>query len=254
VAGKGKYSIGDLERDLRKQTVAPVYVVEGEEALLATQATQAIVDAVLPAAARDFNLGVFSGDDETGRKFLAEARSFPFLTEKRVVILRRFDRIKLDEREENEFLDYLKSPAATTVLVLVTPKLDRRTTLAKELDKRARVVGADALNDAELPDWVQARFAARGSAVSNDACRLRIDLAGPGLLDLGNEIDKLLARYSEVKKIEPTHVESTVDRNRPNRRRQCRRFRPDNAAFMKISPGFSTEPEDEIFKPRRLMA
>ena len=256
MAGKSKYSVADLERDLRKREPALVYVIEGEETLLATQATQSILDAVLPREARDFNLGQFSGDDETGRKFLAEAHSYPFLTERRVVILRRFDKLKLDEREEDEFLSYLKEPAATTVLVIVATKLDRRTTLAKELDKRARVVSAE-LHESELPNWVRGRFVARGVAASDEATRLLIDLAGPGLLDLGNEIDKLLARYADAKRIEASHVESTVDRHRlESAFAMADAFRPDNAAgFMKILARIlETEGDDELFRLMGLMA
>ena len=84
MAARNAYGLEELRRDLAKRAPAPVYVVEGEEALLAAEAVQLIVDTVLPAGAgRDFNLSSFSGDDETGRQFLAQARCYPFLADRR---------------------------------------------------------------------------------------------------------------------------------------------------------------------------
>lgn len=199
-----------LRRDLKKQGPSPVYVVEGEETLLAAEAVAAIVDAALPAAGRDFNLGSFSGDDETGRQFLAQARSFPFLAERRVVLVRRFDKLALRDRDETAFLDYLRDPTPTTVLVLVASKLDRRTTVAKTLDRRARIVGVEPLKDPQLAGWVRERLASRGVQADAAACARLVDFAGPALLDLGNEIEKILVRYPDAKRIGVEHVDATV--------------------------------------------
>jgi DNA polymerase-3 subunit delta len=247
--GKSKISVEELRRNLRKKVLAPVYVLEGEESLLASEATTAILDAALPPAGRDFNLGTFSGDDDNGRQFLAQARSFPFLAERRVVLVRRFDKLLLKDREEDEFLAYLKDPAATTVLVLVAAKLDRRTTLAKAVERHAQLVACE-FPEAELPGWVKARFAARQVAVTEGAIHLLVELAGPGLLDLSNEVDKVLARYPEAKRIEESHVEATVDRHRLESVFATKRvFRPDNVTeFMQtVDRILESGSEGEVF-------
>ena len=248
-SGRGGYGVEELRRDLRQKAPAPVYVIEGEEALLAAEAAQIVLDAALPAAGRDFNYGVFSGDDETGRQFLAQARSFPSLADRRVVLVRRFEKLALRDRDETAFLEYLRRPVPTTVLILVASKLDRRTSLAKELDRRARVVKVDTLDDSELPGWVKRRFESRQAQPTEAACRLLVELAGPGLLDLGNEIDKILARYPEARRIEPTHVESTVGRHRAEEVFALNRaFRPGNlSGFMQVF-GRVLATEDEMVR------
>jgi DNA polymerase-3 subunit delta len=214
---KPTYGLADLRRDLKKLGPKPVYVVEGDQTLLADDAVQAIVEAALPKEARDFNLDLLAGDEEAGREFLGPARSFPFLAERRVVVLRRFEKIRWVERSEAEFLAYLADPVPSTVLVLVASKLDRRFSVAKELDRRAHFVGVgdqEKTSDEDLATWARERCASRGVTLSDAACRLLVDLAGPALLDIANEVQKLLARYPDVRRLEPQHVESTVSRHR----------------------------------------
>jgi len=237
--------------------VAPVYLVEGEEPLLAGEAVQAIVDALLPAEGRDFNLSSFSGDDETGRDFLAQARSYPFLAEKRVVVVRRFDKLSLRDRDEAAFFEYLREPAPTTVLVLVATRIDRRTSVAKALDRAVKNVSAESLREAALPGWVRARFEARGLAVSEDATKTLVELAGPSLLDLANEIEKLRARYPQATRIEVAQVESTAGHYRAEEIWAIHRaFRPDDpAGFLgALARVLETESDDGMIRVAAVLA
>jgi DNA polymerase-3 subunit delta len=222
-------SVDALRRDLGRRAPAPVYLVEGDEALLADEAVQAIVAAALPPAGRDFNLGLFSGDDESARSFLAQARSYPFLAERRVVVVRRFERLALRDRDEAALLEYLQEPAPTTVLVLVTARLDRRTSIAKAVDRAAHVVRAVPPAERELPGWVRQRLAARHLEIDAAACQRLVELAGPGLLDLANEIDKIWVRYPQSKRIDVAQVEATVGTRRVEEVWAVNRaFRPDD--------------------------
>lgn len=258
MAARSEYGLEELRRDLKKKTLAPVYVIEGEESLLASEAAQAIVAAALPdAAGRDFNLGVFSGDDETGRQFLAQARSYPFLAERRVVLVRRFDKLSLRDREEQAFLEYLGEPAPTTVLVLVASKLDRRTTLVKALERAARLVNAGPLDDRSLPGWVRSRFEAVGAAATDAACKRLVDLAGPGLLELANEVEKLRVRFHDVPRIDVAQVEAIVGQHRAEEIWAIHRaFRPDDpAGFLRaLGRVLETEPEDGIIRVAAVLA
>ena len=257
-ARNASYGVEDLRRDLRKKAPAAVYVVEGEEALLAAEAVQIIVDtALLGAAGRDFNLSSFSGDDETGRQFLAQAHSYPFLADRRVVIVRRFEKMSLRDREETAFFEYLKAPAPTTVLVLVARALDRRTTVAKEVERAATVVTCGSLKEELLPGWVRDRLKAQGLGVTDSGCKRLVELAGPSLLDLANEIAKLRARYPEAREIDAPQVEETAGRHRVEEVFAISRaFRPDDApGFLRaLGRVLETKPETEILGVAALLA
>jgi DNA polymerase-3 subunit delta len=257
VAARDDTSVETLRRELAKRSPAPVYLVEGDEPLLADEAVQVIVEAALPATGRDFNFSVYSGDDETAREFLAQARSYPFMAERRVVVLRRFDKLALRDRDEAAFMEYLKSPAPTTVLILVATKIDRRTSVAKALDRAARPVGAVPLAEASLPAWVRQRLAARGLAIDEPGCRRLVELAGPALLDLANEIDKLRARYPQASQVDAAQVDATVGTHRAEEVWAVNRaFRPDDpGGFLRVlARVLAVVPDDEIFRVGAVLA
>lgn len=243
---RGTYGPAELQRDLKKQAPKPVYVLEGEEPLLASEAQQAILDASLPEAGRDFNLNVFSGDDEGSRQFLAQARTYPFLADRRVVLVRRFEKLSLRDRDEAAFLEYLHAPSSSTVLVLLASKLDRRTNVAKALDKAACIVKVDGLEEAQLPAWSRQRLAARGVTASEGASRRLVELAGPGLLEIANEIDKLAARYPSPARIDLAEVDATVGEHRRETVWAINHeFRPDNLSGFWRALGRVLEAENE---------
>jgi DNA polymerase-3 subunit delta len=199
-----------LQADLRRGVPKPVYAVVGAESLLAEEAVAALVEATVPAESRDFNLNVYSGDDEGARQFLAQAQSYPFLAERRLVVVRRFEKMSLKDRAETALLEYLKKPTASTVLILVATKLDRRTRLTQAIEKSAHLVSVDGLAASALPDWVRQRFAAQDLHVEPQACQLLVQLVGDSLLDLRNEVDKVALRHAGKKRIDTEAVTSTV--------------------------------------------
>jgi DNA polymerase-3 subunit delta len=242
------YGLEALRRDLKRGAPEPLYVVEGEEALLADEAVQALVDAAVPAAGRDFNLDVFAGDDETGRQFLAQARSYPFLGERRAVVVRRFDKLAWkNPRDEAAFLEYVGAPAATTVLVLVATKLDRRTTLAKTLDGAARIVAVKGMDEGQLPGWVARRLQARGVSASDAAVRRLVEISGPSLLDLANEVEKVAARYGGATPVGEAEIDATVGLHRVEEIWAINRaFRPGDPGGFLRALGRALETQEPI--------
>ena len=209
------YDAEALRREVREKGPGPLYAVLGEETLLAEEAVGILVEAAVSAANRDFNLSVYSGDDEAARQFLAQARSYPFLSERRAVVVRRFEKLSLREpRAEAALLEYLAQPTPSTVLVLVASKLDRRTRIAQALEKQARLLAVEPPRAAEIPEWVRKQFAAKGVQVEPRACTLLVQLVGDSLLDLRNEVDKVVLRHGESGRVGAAEVTDTVGQYR----------------------------------------
>ena len=252
---KTSYGIDDLRREVQSNKLAPVYAVLGAEALLAEDALELLATCV-PAEGRDFNVNVYSGDDESARAFLAQARSFPFMAERRLVVVRRFDKMTLqDPRAEAALLEYLSKPSPTTVLVLAAEKLDRRKNLTQAVLKSARVVAVDALPDRALPDWVRARFRAHGLEVDPKACLHLVQLVGDSLLDLRNEVDKVAARYAGATRVGTDEVNQTVGHYRQEEVWAVNRaFRADNMTGFMQALARVLEADDQPIRVTALMA
>jgi DNA polymerase-3 subunit delta len=89
--------------------------------------------------------------------------------------------------------EYAEDPSATTVLVLVAAKVDKRTRLYKAVARKGQVAEYAAPKRAEYPSLVQSMFKSRGSEVSRDAALALIESAGPDLRRLSTEADKIIA-------------------------------------------------------------
>src|SRR5947207_1675818 len=106
----------DLEQSLKKSQIEPFYYLYGAETFLRDQATHAIAEAALQGTLlREFNDSSFNllGDDV--RDAIAAAEQLPMMSERRVVRLRNFSRLR--EADEESLLAYLERPVETTVMI-----------------------------------------------------------------------------------------------------------------------------------------
>ncbi|UCE03282.1 MAG: DNA polymerase III subunit delta [Candidatus Latescibacterota bacterium] len=250
------YSLDALRRDAGAGKLEPVYAILGAEPLLAEEAVEILVAASVADEGRDFNLNVYSGDDEAGRSFLAQARSFPFMSDRRAVVVRRFEKMSFrDARAEAALLEYLEDPPRSTVLVLVATKLDRRLRLTQAIEKKACVVDAEALADAALPEWVSARFAAAKLEAAPRACMLLVQLVGTSLLDLRNEVDKVVVRFAGAGRVGEEEIMDTVGRYRQEEVWAINRaFRADNPGGFLQALARVLEAEDEPIRVAAVLA
>jgi DNA polymerase-3 subunit delta len=100
---------------------------------------------------------------------------------------------------------YLESPAPDTVLALVGEEVKRDSPLAKASAKHGDVLVYDVAKR-QLPEWVAAQLAARGTPVDPAACKLLVALVGDDPYRLAGEIDKL-ASWSGGERIGEHEVE-----------------------------------------------
>src|SRR5438132_14136540 len=98
-----------------KSNVAPVYVVHGPEAFLKRQALTEILDRLLAGSDRSLALNEYDGSGSVElASVLDDLRTLPFLSERRVVLVRDADAFLTRYRQELE--EYLESPSPSGVL------------------------------------------------------------------------------------------------------------------------------------------
>jgi DNA polymerase-3 subunit delta len=190
----------DFYSALRQRKFAPVYFFYGEEDFLIDEAVDSLIAGVLPEESRSFNLDVFYGNEVEARDVVAHANSFPMMAERRVVIVREYER--LDDSETIE--SYVENPASSTVLVLVSKKSDAG------IRGKATTVEFRRLYDSELPAWIAERVSHYGKQVSRDASELLILNVGGSLRTLDSEIEKIAVYVGEKKNIDGEDVAAVV--------------------------------------------
>ncbi|MBI2866150.1 MAG: DNA polymerase III subunit delta [Chloroflexi bacterium] len=175
------------------------------------------------------NTNVLPGPQLTFGELVQMCDSYPFLAERRLVIveglLSRFER-RPGEREgtppraagdlaqwKQSLAEYLPRMPPTTVLVFVDGPLRRSNPLLQVLSPLAQVVEFAPLRVAELQEWTVARVKQAGGSIHPQAVQLLAELAGPDLWSLSTEVDKLLT-YSQSRPITAGDVQRLVPEGR----------------------------------------
>jgi DNA polymerase-3 subunit delta len=180
----------DLRNKLKKDEIAPVYLLFGAEKYLRDLAAKAITERVLhDAPLREFNESDFSLNDTEFQHALSAAEQMPMIASRRVVRISEINRLK--EADEEVLARYLTRPAESSVVIFVADELDKRRRFAKNLLDNSVAVEFTVLSEAELIKWATDRLKEFNARADDLALRQIVALVGNNVLRLTNEIEKL---------------------------------------------------------------
>lgn len=127
----------DLKKQIAAGRIAPVYFFQGPESWLKEELAARIRAALFPSESEAaLNTIVLYGPDVTLGEIISAASEYPMFTEKKLLIVRQFDKLKKGgtkeqvQQHEETLARYLADPASFAVLVLDAEELDK-----KELEK-----------------------------------------------------------------------------------------------------------------------
>ncbi len=129
------------------------------------------------------------GEDTTAERLRESVESLPFLTARKLVILQEPSKQKAFAEK---IADILAAVAESTDLVILEPKLDKRSVYYKTLQKQTDFRDFPELDAQHLAIWTVAYTESRQGKLSSADARLLIDRVGGNQRLLQSEIDKLV--------------------------------------------------------------
>ncbi|MBU2552099.1 MAG: DNA polymerase III subunit delta [Proteobacteria bacterium] len=177
-----------LDRDLGQGSLKAVYLLHGQDTLWLERSLKRI-EAMVPEGMADFNLQRMSAQDASPGEVLSQARTMPFMSRPRVVVVRGMDHYKTEVLAP--FLEYLDDPNTETCLVLVAEKPDFRLKFYKTLRDRAMDVAFEAPKGKRMVPWLVEAMARRGQKLTSDGARALIDRLGADPAELDQELEKI---------------------------------------------------------------
>jgi len=190
-----------------------IYVIAGEDESLVNLYCQQLLDELIEASQRA--TGVFDADPNrvSISDVLDELRTLPFLTEKRVVLVRRADKFISQNRELLE--KYFDSPCPTGILILTVNNWDTRTRLAKKLSGSGELITVTPPKGRQLQRrLIDYARQAHGKRLAQNAAEILVECIGDELPRLYSEVDKLALFADAEKVIDVEHIESLIGHNR----------------------------------------
>jgi DNA polymerase-3 subunit delta len=204
-------SLAFLERAAKSEP-RTVYVLHGDEDFLRRQVLAALRELVLGKEADAFGLSTHAGDTADFSVVRGELETLPFLSPRRLVVIESADKFVTRYRAALE--RYVGQPATTGVLVLEVRSWPSNTKLYKQLGPDAAIV-CQPLKPQQLPPWcVRRAEAEHGKQLAAPAARLLVDLIGPDMGQLDQELAKLAVYVGEANRIDSEDVDKLVGQSR----------------------------------------
>jgi DNA polymerase-3 subunit delta len=200
--------------NLKARKYEPVYVLQGEETFYIDLIANYIEAHVLNESEKSFNQVVLYGKDAPVNVILTNAKRFPMMAERQVVIVREAQDIPDLQKEAGAklLLDYVSRPVPSTILVLCHKHktLDKRKELGKKLDKLPGAATFKKIYDNQLPDFISSYVKEKGCKIDADAVQVLAEYVGTDLNRVANEIDKMLISAEKGESITTTKVMAQV--------------------------------------------
>ncbi len=207
-------SFDQVLQSLKNGQYAPVYFLQGDEPYYIDVIANYLEENVIPEHERGFNQIVMYGKDATISTIVGNARRFPMMAERQLVLVKEAQEIQdFNKEDATKLLEaYLQNPQPSTLLVFCYKykTLDKRKALTKLMDKSAVMVSVKKLYDNQVPDWVNNYVANKGHSITPKATFMISEFVGNNLERISNEIDKMLVNFDDKVQITEKEVEKYI--------------------------------------------
>jgi len=167
-----------------------VYLFAGEDSFSAFEKSQLWKHRFLEKYG-DLNCLSYYGEDLTASEFQTAIESYPFLSEKKLLMVQDFlaEGSTDDQKAVADLIDGV--PDYCVVVFFEHKKPDARNALYKKLVKVGQVENYEMKSGVMLNRWIVERAAKKSLRLENRDAELMAELVGPNLWNMANEIDKL---------------------------------------------------------------
>jgi DNA polymerase-3 subunit delta len=200
----------------------------GEEPYFIDQISHHLEHDILDETEREFNLAVLYGQDLNLQAIISEAKGFPMMGERKVVLIKEAQNIKgLIEKEEidedgegtkkekekkHPLVAYLEHPQPSTILVFCCKykTVDKRTSFAKALAKHAVLFHSEKVRDYKIQEWITHYMKAKNFNIGPKALMMLAEYLGTDLSKIVNEVDKLMISLKAGSEITPEIIQNNI--------------------------------------------
>lgn len=201
---------------LKNKGPARLYLLYGPEEYIKKEFIGELIKTAVSEGNRAFNLDIFHGDEFEREAFHDRLSAFPLFADRRMVIVRKFE--ALSTANKDFVIEHLDKLPDSMVVVAETTSDKMNTARLKTLKKLADAQGLafrfEHLSDAETVERIRGRLKKEGLAIDPDALELLVESVGNQLIDLVNELEKIVLAVGETSTVTRGLVADVVGRYR----------------------------------------
>lgn len=217
--------VNELLKQLNSSTIAPVYLVIGDEEFQTQKIRNAFLN-LIPHEERQFNVGQYDMEEVSLSTALDDALSVPFFGEKRLVMVNNPFFLTADnkktkvEHDLNGLIQYINYPQQSSILVIFATyeKLDERKKIVKELKNNAVVIDNQKLSEKDVKLTILKTLENEQFKIEDRALESLLEKTNSNLTLAMKELTKLkiatnqtkLITFNQVQQLVPVSLEQNV--------------------------------------------
>ncbi|MBO7610588.1 MAG: DNA polymerase III subunit delta [Elusimicrobia bacterium] len=186
-------TVSMFRKNLSAKKIAPIYFLAGEEPFLLEDSLKRIEKVV---NTDDLNREIFQATECSGNDVLNSVETLPFLTDKRIVVLKMANKLKNDDFKI--ITKVIENPVDTSCFIIIFPeKIKNSTSKRKDLialcekSDSCYCVDCKKLYEKDVKNFIQEEFNIRGKNIEPDVVQQIINDTGLDLQNVSNEIEKI---------------------------------------------------------------
>jgi len=201
--------INQIVEDITSGNTKPIYFLMGDEAFYIDKISDYIENNVLKEEEKGFNQMVLYGRDVTIEDIIANAKRYPMMSDKQVVIIKEAQDLS---RTIEKLVPYAENPQRSTVLVICYKykTLDKRKKLAKIIAKNDCLFESKKLYENQVGDWIVSELADKEYKINPKAIQMLVEFLGTDLSKINNELNKLILILPVGSTITAAHIEENI--------------------------------------------
>jgi DNA polymerase III subunit delta len=198
-------SILEVIPDIKKRKFKPVYYFFGEDSYNLSNTLHTLEESFEPSLTSEFDKETIYSEDRSINEILDLASSFPFGSEKKIMIIREAEKIK----DKKPLKDYASSPAEFTVLAFFHNGAitNLNSEPFKTLDANNFLYEAKELKGKNLIAWLINEAEEKGKNLLEENAQVLVDIVGENRSMLEDQLEKICIFLNEKKEITIESIE-----------------------------------------------
>jgi DNA polymerase-3 subunit delta len=201
--------INQIVDEINSGHTKPIYFLMGEEAFYIDKLSDFIENNILQEEEKGFNQMVLYGRDVSIEDIVGNAKRFPMMAEKQVVIVKEAQELS---RSIEKLVTYAENPQPTTILVFCYKykTLDKRKKLSKTIAKNGCLFESKKLYENQVSEWITSQLSEKGYQIEPKAGQMLVEFLGSDLSKINNELEKLTVILPSGSTISEVHIEENI--------------------------------------------
>lgn len=144
-------------KSLKEDSLEPAYLFLGAEEYLMNSAIEKLKDKYIEPSLESLNYSIIEGKDASLDTLINACETLPFMSAKKIVILKDINLLleKQTKESEDELYKYLDNLGGYLILIIMDKELKKTTKIYKYFNKKNNVVEYANLKGKDLNTWIE---------------------------------------------------------------------------------------------------